>query len=117
MPSASPALLLSKAPPVDDPSGPVFFTYTATGKRATMSDATGLTRYVYDNLDRLYQKLTPLGTLTYSYDENGNVMHIASSNPNGTDVVYDWDEINRLKAVHSDPADRSSKTSYGYDTS
>ena len=49
------------------------FTYTSTGKRATMTDASGPTSYTYDNQDRLKTKVTPQGTLTYGYDAAGNL--------------------------------------------
>ena len=41
-------------------------TYTATGKRATMTDASGTTTYTYDSQDRLITKATPQGTPTYT---------------------------------------------------
>jgi len=45
--------LLSKTPD-STLSDPVeSFTYTPTGKRATMTDASGLTTCTYDDLDRL----------------------------------------------------------------
>ncbi|PYV19346.1 MAG: hypothetical protein DMG21_01975, partial [Acidobacteria bacterium] len=44
---------------------PVRFTYTATGKRQSMTDASGQTTYTYDNRDRLKVKITPEGTLNY----------------------------------------------------
>ena len=45
------------------------FTYTATGRRLSMTDASGTTSYTYDDRDRLLTKTTPFGTLTYSYDD------------------------------------------------
>jgi len=72
------------------------------GKRKTMLDGTGMTRNLYDNLDRLWQK-APFGTLTYQYDENGNLARMRSSNPGGIDVACTWDHINRLKLVQPDP--------------
>ena len=55
-------------------------TYTATGKRHTMTDASGQTTYNYDNMDRLSSKVTPEGTLSYTYDAAGNLASISSSN-------------------------------------
>ena len=75
------------------------FTYTSTGKRASMTDASGLTTYTYDHLDRLLSKATPQGTLSYTYDSAGNVASIASSNPNGVSVQYSYDQLNRLATV------------------
>jgi len=41
----------------------VSFTYTNTGRRKTMTDASGGTSYTYDVRDRLQTKQTPEGTL------------------------------------------------------
>ena len=49
----------------------VSFTYTPTGKRASMTDTSGTTNYTYDNLDLLITKQTPEGTLNYTYDAAG----------------------------------------------
>jgi RHS repeat-associated protein len=76
------------------------FTYTATGKRATMTDASGTTTYGYDDHDRLWTKQTPqAGTLTYTYDFAGNVASMQSSNANGVSVTYTYDNMNRLQTV------------------
>ncbi|HEY2170226.1 MAG TPA: RHS repeat-associated core domain-containing protein, partial [Candidatus Angelobacter sp.] len=111
--------LLSKQP---DPSlnQPVIsFTYTLTGQRASMTDASGITAYTYDNRDRLSSKSTPAGTLTYTHDAAGNVLTINSSNANGASLAYSYDADNRLSSVidnrllaHGAP---SGVTSYSYD--
>jgi hypothetical protein len=58
--------VLSRTP---DPSfsgaPPETFTYTLTGKRATMSDASGGTTYSYTNRDQVLNKATPQGALSY----------------------------------------------------
>lgn len=77
----------------------VVFTYTATGKRASMTDASGQTTYAYDNRDRLKTKTTPQGALTYTYDAVSNVASVGSSNANGTSVQYGYDRANRLTSV------------------
>ncbi len=87
------------------------FNYTATGKRATMTDASGTTTYGYDALDRLITKATPQGTLSYTYDAAGNVASMISSNANGISVAYQYDELNRLVKV----IDGSNTTIYTYD--
>src|SRR5579883_2518764 len=108
--------LLSKIPDpaLNEPA--VSFTYTATGKRASMTDASGTTTYSYDNLDRLKTKATPQGTLSYSYDAAGNVASIQSSNANGTSVSYTYDNLNRLSTVVDNrlPAGQNT-TTYTYD--
>ena len=108
--------LLTKIPDpaLNEPT--VTFTYTATGKRESMTDASGTTNYTYDNLDRLKTKATPQGTLTYSYDAAGNVASMASNNANGVSVAYTYDNLNRLATVVDNrlPVGQNT-TQYGYD--
>ena len=52
---------------------PVQFTYTRTGRRASMGDVSGATTYSYDNRDRLLTKVTPQGSLIYTHDRNNLV--------------------------------------------
>jgi RHS repeat-associated protein len=75
------------------------FTYTATGQRLSMTDVSGVYSYAYDNRDRLRLYTTPAGTLTYSYDANGNLTNITSSTVNGTLLTYQYDPLNRLTNV------------------
>jgi RHS repeat-associated protein len=84
-----------------------------TGKRATMSDASGTTTYTYDNMDRLTAKATPEGTLNYTYDAAGHVASIASSNANGASMSYAYDDLNRLSTVVDNRLGLT--TSYSYD--
>ena len=87
------------------------FTYTATGKRATMTDQSGTTTYGYDTRDRLTSKATPEGTLSYTYDAAGDVKTIASSNANGASMSYGYDALDRLASV----TDANGATTYAYD--
>ena len=106
--------LTTKTP---DPSfgAPVItFTYTATGQRQNMVDASGTTAYSYDVRDRLLSKATPQGTLTYTYDLAGNLNSIRSSNTNGTSVNHAFDALNRLSTV-TDNRLTSGMTTYTYD--
>ena len=64
-----------------------------------MVDASGTNTYQYDERDRLIVKATPQGTLNYTWNENGNLESIKSSNTNGTDVEYRYDALNRLSQV------------------
>jgi RHS repeat-associated protein len=91
--------LLSKAPDPSLTDTPESFTYTTTGKRASMTDASGATTYTYDSLDRLITKATPQGTLNYTYDAAGNIASMSSSNANGVSVAYTYDDLNRLNTV------------------
>src|SRR5207302_7605999 len=90
----------------------VTFTYTATGKRASMTDVSGITSYTYDGRDHLLTKATPFGTLTYTYDAAGNALSLSSSNINGASMTYTYDELNRFASV----TDASGTTTYAYDT-
>ncbi|MBI2677822.1 MAG: hypothetical protein HYX28_03480 [Candidatus Koribacter versatilis] len=59
----------------------VSFTYTPVGRRQTMADVSGTTTWIYDQRDRVTSKLTPEGTLNYTYDKAGDPLTIRSSNP------------------------------------
>lgn len=73
----------------------VSFTYTATGKRKTMTDLSGSTSYGYDIGDRLVSKTGPVGgAVTFAYDLGGNLTQIGGSTPLGT--TYTYDPLNRL---------------------
>jgi RHS repeat-associated protein len=89
----------------------VSFTYTATGRRLTMTDAAGSTSYTYDTRDRLLTKASPFGTLTYTYDAAGNTLSLVSSNSGGASMTYGYDQLNRLSSV----TDASGVTNYSYD--
>jgi RHS repeat-associated protein/uncharacterized repeat protein (TIGR01451 family) len=89
----------------------VNFSYTPTGQRASMSDASGTTTYTYDTRDRLLSKATPFGTLTYTYDAAGNVLTIGSSNTGGASITYTYDLLNRLASA----GDVAGTTTYSYD--
>jgi YD repeat-containing protein len=106
--------LLSETPDPNSGEPTVSFTYTATGKRATMSDASGTTTYSYDSLDRLTMKATPEGTLNYTYDPAGNLASMTSSDGN-VSADYTWDELNRLSTVVDHRLNGSNTTTYTYD--
>ncbi|MEK7675465.1 MAG: hypothetical protein AAB676_06500 [Verrucomicrobiota bacterium] len=93
-------------------SSAVTFEYNALGQRTAMTDASGVTTYAYDERERLIEKATPQGTLTYTYDANGNATSIQSSHLNGTDLRYEYDALNRLSAVTDV---HTGRTAYNYD--
>jgi RHS repeat-associated protein len=107
--------LLVRQPDPSLTDAPEIFTYTSTGKRATMTDASGTTTYIYDDHDRLSQKQTPQGTLTYTYDPAGNVASMKSSNTNGIYVEYTYDSLNRLQTVVDHGLVGQQTTTYSYD--
>jgi RHS repeat-associated protein len=106
--------LLSKTPDPTLGEPTVTFSYTSSGQRASMSDASGTTSYTYDNRDRLISKATPQGTLTYTYDLAGNLLSTDSSNANGVSVDYAYDTLNRLSTV-DDTRLTNGVTTYTYD--
>jgi YD repeat-containing protein len=60
--------LLSKTPDASfSGAAAIVMTYTSTGQRASMTDASGASSFTYDSRDRLKTKVTPQGTLTYTY--------------------------------------------------
>lgn len=90
----------------------VVFSYSATGQRATMVDASGSYLYVYDSNDRLTTNGGPAGTLIYTYDLFGQLQSIQSSHSGGASVTYNYDLLNRLSNVVDAVA---GTTSYSYD--
>ena len=90
--------LLSKTSDPSFNTVPIQFTYTPTGQRQTMIDASGTTAYAYDNLDRVLSKATPEGMLSYTYDAAGNLKTIRSS-------LNRWQRIFRL--AQRDPTSTS----------
>ena len=104
-------------------SAPITFSYTPTGRRATMTDPSGTTSYSYDSRDRLTSKATPEGTLAYSYDVAGNVLSVQSSNANGVNTSYSYDKDERLATVTDNASvvtgstrPASGVTAYSYDS-
>src|SRR6185503_640984 len=106
--------LLTRTPHASLSEPVVSFTYTSTGQRATMVDASGTTTYTYNNRERLTSKATPQGTLTYTYDAVGNVLSLNSSNTNGASVNYSYDAVNRLQSL-TDNRLSPGTTTYTYD--
>ena len=104
--------LLSRATPGEST---VSFSYTATGKRQSMTDASGTTNYSYDAMDRLISKATPEGTLSYSYDAAGNLESVSSNHVSGVSASYTYNSLNRLATVTDGRLSGSQTTSYSYD--
>ncbi len=77
----------------DYSSGQVFtYTYDAVGNRLADGGSGGATAYAYDNANRL---ITINGTITYTWDANGNLID------NGQGVTYTYDATNRLLALNA----------------
>ena len=107
--------LMAKTPDAGLNEPVVSFTYNDAGQRATMTDASGVTNYVYDTRNRLQNKATPNGTLSYTYDESGGIKTLRSNHTGGVSVDYAYDELNRLSTVKDNRLVGSQNTSYTYD--
>jgi RHS repeat-associated protein len=92
----------------------VTYSYTATGMRRSMTDASGTTAYTYDQRDRLLTKQTPQGTLTYTHNAAGRLTSMRSSNAGGIWVDYTYDDLHRLESV-IDHRLAAGTTAYSYD--
>jgi RHS repeat-associated protein len=92
----------------------VIYSYTGTGMRRSMTDASGSTSYTYDHRDRLLTKQTPQGTLSYTYDLAGSLISMRSSNADGVSVDYTYDDLHRLEAI-IDNRLAAGTTTYAYD--
>ncbi|HSV61749.1 MAG TPA: RHS repeat-associated core domain-containing protein [Chthoniobacterales bacterium] len=105
--------LLTKIPDGSLGNPSVGYTYTPTGKRGSMSDASGATTYSYTERDQLQNKITPFGTLSYSYYPTGSLASMQSSNANGVSIGYQYDVLNRLEHVVDT---NTGTTNYAYDS-
>jgi RHS repeat-associated protein len=76
----------------------VRFDYDPNGNRKTMTDATGVTQYDYDGINRLTQVTDPRGkVLKFAYDAAGN--RTAITYPHNKVVGYAYDAAERLVSV------------------
>lgn len=88
----------------------VRYSYTPSGQRQTVTDNRGITRYSYDERDRLTRVDHPDGTsLAYTYDLAGNITSVTS--PSGT-TRYSYDDRNLLRTVQDSDG---GVTAYTYD--
>ncbi len=102
--------MISKTPDASFGAAAVAYTYSASGKRTSMTDATGVTTYTYDAADRIIKIVKPNGTLNYSYDVMGNLTSITTGS--GTNISYSYDQLNRLASVNDTAL---GATNYSYD--
>lgn len=83
-----------------DKSG-VSFVYDAVYNQTEMHDSLGLTRNIYDALNRLLSSTNHIGqTVSYTYDPVGN--RLSMTYPDGQTVSYTYDETNYQDTV-TDP--------------
>ena len=84
---------------VTDPNGNVWTrNYDSSGRLASRSDPLSRTMaYTYDTRQRPSVVNLPEGTLSFTYDEAGNLLRRLYSD--GTDLQYSYDDNNRLVAA------------------
>lgn len=89
----------------------VMYGYDVDGRCVSMEDFSGTNSYKYDAIGRMVSVTTTTGdTLTYSYDECGNIDKLTY--PDGTAVRYEYDKLDRLvKVIDRD----GGETEYTYD--
>ncbi len=91
----------------------VSYTYTPTGRRASMTDASGPTTYTYDRVDRPLVKSTFFADVRTVWDLAGNQTLLRTEGVNGgASMSYTYDADNRLASV-TDGAGLT--TNYTYD--
>jgi RHS repeat-associated protein len=88
-----------------DKTPAVSYTWDAAGRRTSMTDGLGRTRFGYDAFDQL----TSAGAVSYRWDAAGNLTGRTAA---GHTESYTWDAVNRLSSV---AADGKPLASYRYD--
>ncbi|MBW4082933.1 RHS repeat-associated core domain-containing protein [Paenibacillus sp. S150] len=89
----------------------VKYKYDLAGRRETMTDSTGDTRYTYDALNRPTSVIDPRGNnVRYEWTATGQRSRIIY--PDNTVVSYDYDQLDRIKQVTDS---QKQITSYQYD--
>ncbi|WP_350274868.1 DUF6531 domain-containing protein [Kribbella sp. HUAS MG21] len=91
-----------------DKTPAVSYTWDAAGRRTSMTDELGATRFGYDSFDQL---ISTGGTVTYRWDAVGNLTGRTAA---GRTESYTWDAVNRLSSAM---ADGKPLASYRYDLS
>jgi RHS repeat-associated protein len=92
-----------------DKTPAVSYTWDAAGRRTSMTDGLGVTRFGYDPFDQLTSATGPGGAVAYRWDAAGN---LAGRTAAGHVESYAWDAVDRLTAV---TGDGKPLASYGYD--
>jgi RHS repeat-associated protein len=86
---------------VEDPSGLAYQTtyeYDVLGNLITVVQGTQTRTFTYDSLSHLRSALNPeSGTITYNYDDNGNLLH--KTDARGVVSTYDYDSLNRNTSI------------------
>jgi len=85
--------------------------YDADGDLTKVTDATGITTFAYDKMDRQTRKTLPDNTqLRYDYDHNGNLVSYSDA---GGQVGYTYNQVNLLTELLEPGA--ATPVRFGYD--
>lgn len=91
------------------------YTYNAQGLLAEEENARGQkAAYTYDKAGRLTEKKDEAGTITYIYDNNGNVLRVTEEDGEGNKetISRTYDALNRVTSMTDC---RGNTVKYGYD--
>lgn len=91
------------------------YTYSVLGNLLTVSQGTQTRSFTYDSLSRLRTALNPeSGTVTYTYDDNGNLLTKTDSRVPAVTTTYAYDALNR--ATTRSYSDGTPTVTYAYDS-
>jgi len=94
-----------------DSRGDATFVFDKDGRRTSMTDITGTTRFEHDSMGRIISATSPCGsTIRYEYDLFSNITAIIY--PDGSVTEYEHDAANRLTLVRDS---LGNTTRYFYD--
>ncbi len=91
------------------------YLYSTTGRLTNRTDASGTHTWVYDLRERLRTNTTPVGSLYYTYDANGNQLSLSSATASGVDITYQYDALNRLTNAVDNRLTGTKNTGYTFD--
>ncbi len=95
---------------VSFPGGSISYGYDDSGRRTSMTDATGTTTWAFDDAGRVTATEAPAGTIGYGYDDAGR--RASMTLPGGREIGYGYDLAGRLTSM-VDPSD--DQIAFGYD--
>jgi RHS repeat-associated protein len=91
------------------------YSYDAVGQLTNRLDTSGNYGWVFDKRGRATTNSTPVATLYYQYDLNGNLTNLNSSTASGVSVGYQYDALNRITNVIDNRLSGTKNTSYTFD--
>src|SRR6201988_1420353 len=78
------------------PNQPTSYGYSVLDNLTTVTQGSQIRTFTYDSLSRLRTGINPeSGTISYQYDDNGNL--IVKTEPRGVSTHYEYDALNRVK--------------------